>query len=63
MDSKTILICDDDPTVRSSLSLVLKRAEAKKAKDFAQADAIRTQLKDLGVEVTDVPGGAVWKRV
>lgn len=25
MDSKTILICDDDPTVRSSLSLVLKR--------------------------------------
>ena len=26
MDSKTILICDDDPTVRSSLSLVLKRA-------------------------------------
>ena len=27
MDSKTILICDDDPTVRSSLSLVLKRAD------------------------------------
>ena len=26
MDSKTILICDDDPTVRSSLSLVLERA-------------------------------------
>ena len=26
MDSKTILRCDDDPTVRSSLSLVLKRA-------------------------------------
>ena len=26
MDSKTILICDEDPTVRSSLSLVLKRA-------------------------------------
>lgn len=26
MDSKTILICDDDPTVRSSLLLVLKRA-------------------------------------
>lgn len=26
MDSKTILICNDDPTVRSSLSLVLKRA-------------------------------------
>ena len=44
-------------------ALVLKRAEAKKAKDFAQADRIRDELKAQGIEVTDVPGGAVWKRV
>ena len=43
--------------------LVLQRAEAKKAKNFAEADRIRDELKAQGVEVTDVPGGAVWKRI
>ncbi|MDE6590037.1 MAG: cysteine--tRNA ligase, partial [Oscillospiraceae bacterium] len=44
-------------------ALVLRRAEAKKAKNFAEADRIRDELKAQGIEVTDVPGGAVWKRV
>ena len=44
-------------------ALVKARGEAKKAKDFAEADRIRDELKARGIEVTDVPGGAVWKRV
>ncbi len=44
-------------------ALVLQRAQAKKAKNFAEADRIRDELKARGIEVTDVPGGAVWKRV
>ena len=44
-------------------ALILARYEAKKAKDFAEADRIRDGLKERGVELTDVPGGAVWKRV
>ena len=44
-------------------ALILRRAEAKKAKDFAEADRIRDELKTRGVELTDVPGGAKWKRV
>ena len=44
-------------------ALVLRRGEAKKAKNFAEADAIRDELKAKGIEVTDVPGGAVWKRI
>ena len=44
-------------------ALVLARGEAKKAKNFAEADRIRDELKQQGIEVTDVPGGAVWKRV
>ena len=44
-------------------ALVRQRAEAKKAKNFAEADRIRDELKARGIEVTDVPGGAVWKRV
>ena len=43
-------------------ALVRERYEAKKAKNFAEADRIRDELKTKGVEVTDVPGGAVWKR-
>ena len=39
------------------------RAEAKKAKNFAEADRIRDELKAAGIEVTDVPGGAKWKRI
>ena len=42
---------------------MLERGQAKKAKDFARADQLRDQLKAMGVEVTDVPGGATWKRV
>ena len=44
-------------------ALVLERAKAKKAKDFAAADRIREELKAMGVEVTDTKDGAVWKRI
>ena len=39
------------------------RTAAKKAKNFAEADAIREQLKAMGVEVIDTPQGPVWKRI
>ena len=51
---------EGDPAVDA---LVLERGQAKKNKDFARADQIREELKQKGIEVTDVPGGAVWKRV
>ena len=38
------------------------RYEAKKAKNFAEADRIRDELKTAGVELTDIPGGAKWNR-
>ena len=44
-------------------SLILARYEAKKAKNFQTADQIRDQLKAQGVEVTDIAGGAKWKRI
>ena len=51
---------EGDPAVDA---LVLQRYEAKKAKNFAEADRIRDELKQQGIEITDVPGGASWKRV
>ena len=39
------------------------RQDAKKAKNFAEADRIRDELKAAGIEVTDIPHGAKWKRL
>ena len=44
-------------------ALIRARADAKKAKNFAEADRIRDELKARGIEITDVPGGAKWKRI
>ena len=41
--------------------LISKRSEAKKNKDFEQADAIREQLIELGVEINDLSDGTEWK--
>ena len=51
---------EGDPAVDA---LVLARYEAKKAKDFAEADRIREELKAQGIEITDTKDGASWKRV
>jgi len=39
------------------------RQDAKKAKNFAEADRIRDELKAEGIEITDIPHGAKWKRI
>lgn len=44
------------------LALVESRAAAKKAKDFARADALRGELKVLGWAVEDTPKGPRVKR-
>ena len=44
-------------------ALIAKRLEAKKAKDWAAADAIRDQLKAMGVEIKDSKEGTTWTRV
>ena len=42
-------------------ALIAKRAEARKAKDWATADAIRDALAARRVVVTDTPQGITWK--
>ncbi len=44
-------------------ALVAARTAAKKAKNFAEADRIRDELKARGIEITDTPQGAKWRRV
>lgn len=51
----------DDAQVQA---LVDQRSAAKQAKDFAQADALRAQLKVAGIELEDKAGGLTqWRRI
>ncbi|MBM6616116.1 cysteine--tRNA ligase [Bacillus suaedaesalsae] len=43
-------------------SLMQKRIEARKNRDFALADQIRDQLKDMNIIIEDTPQGPRWKR-
>ena len=51
---------EGDPAIDA---LVMARYEAKKAKNFAEADRIRDELKAQGIEIIDAKDGASWKRV
>ena len=42
--------------------LVKARNEARKRKDFSEADRIRKELAGLGVDIQDTKDGAVWNR-
>ena len=51
---------EHDPAIEAQLAL---RAQAKKEKNFAEADRIRDELKAQGIEIIDTPQGAKWKRI
>lgn len=51
---------EDDSEIEA---LIAKRAEAKKNKDWAAADAIRNELKERGIVLEDSPTGTTWKKL
>ena len=44
-------------------ALLVRRSQARAARDFAGADDIRAQLAALGIEVLDKPEGTTWRRL
>ncbi|MBQ7693309.1 MAG: cysteine--tRNA ligase [Oscillospiraceae bacterium] len=51
---------ESDPAIEAKIQA---RQDAKKAKNFAEADRIRDELKAEGIELTDIPHGVKWKRL
>ena len=52
---------DLTPVVDQLVSTLLEqRAEARAAKDWGRADAIRDTLAEAGLSITDTPDGARW---
>jgi cysteinyl-tRNA synthetase len=43
-------------------ALIAERQAARKARDFARADAIRAQLSDMGIILEDTREGVKWKK-
>ena len=52
---------DRNPLDAQAERLVEARRQARQVKDFARADAIRDQLRALGVELIDTPAGTRWR--
>ena len=42
---------------------ILLRNDAKKSKDFALADKLRDELKELGIALMDTPSGTTWEKI
>jgi cysteinyl-tRNA synthetase len=50
------------PTDAEIESLITERDQARRTKDYKRADAIRDQLKGMGVILEDGKGGNKWRR-
>lgn len=57
-------LTDIDPEERAAIdALILKRQEAREAKDWALADEVRDELNARQIQVDDGPEGSTWRKM
>jgi len=65
-DTELVITCEtpdvDEGTKTEVEKLILERADAKKAKNFARADQIRDTLSAMGVTLKDAKGSVAWTK-
>ena len=52
----------DSTTKEKIFDLIVKRDEAKKAKDFETSDKLRDEILAFGVSIMDTPQGTFWEK-
>ena len=58
-----LLYVNEDKSLDAEVEkLIAKRAEARKSKDWATADAIRDRLNEMGIVLEDTAQGVKWSR-
>lgn len=58
-----LLAADETSVDRHVEALLEERQQARRARDFARADALRAQIRELGYVIEDTPQGPRLKRV
>ena len=53
---------DDEAFIAEVEAAIARRAAAKKAKNYAEADKIRAELLEQGIVLEDTPNGTKWSR-
>jgi cysteinyl-tRNA synthetase len=53
----------DEDTKEKIASLMTKRDEAKKEKDFEASDRLRDEILAFGVTLMDTPAGTFWEKI
>ena len=54
---------DSNVDVKTIEKLLKERELARKERNFSRADQIRSELKEMNIEIEDTPKGSIWRKI